>query len=88
MQDGQHLGNGAAHRRADDVSGVHSGVVENGHGVIGHLRECLGAEGFVASSRSAIVVGNDAIASREHVSLEIPEMLVGTESLDHQDSRC
>ena len=28
----------AAHRRADDVSGVHSGVVENGHGIIGHLR--------------------------------------------------
>ena len=87
-QHGDELGDGAAHRGADDVGALDADVVEHGDGVGCHLVEVVVADRLVAAPGAAVVEGDDAVAQREHEALDVPAVLVHAEALDHQQRRC
>ena len=74
----------STHRSSHHVSGLDAGVVENRDGIVGHLLERIRPEGFVTLAGAAIVMSDHAVAPGENEPLKIPEVLVGSESLDHQ----
>ena len=84
MAHGHHLTDRAAHRCADDVRRRHTGMIEHGDGIVGHLLDRVHAERLVAASCAAVVERDHAVAASQREALHVPAVLVGAEALDHQ----
>ena len=58
-----------------------------GDRVVGHLLERIVAERFVAAACATVVESDHPVLQREYVSLHVPQVLVGAETLNHQHRR-
>ena len=84
MEHGHHLTDRAAHRCADDMRRRHTGMIQHGDGIVGHLLDRVHAERLVAASCAAVVERNHPVVTRQREALHVPTVLVGTEALNHQ----
>jgi hypothetical protein len=73
MGDGHDLGDGTAHRVAEDVGPVDALGVEDGHGVGGHLFQGVGTGGLVGPAGAPVVEGDAAEPAAEHETLAGPD---------------
>jgi hypothetical protein len=76
----------AAHGEPHHVRGLDACVVEHRDRVLGHLLEVVGALRLVAAAGAPVVECDRAPAERERGALEVPGVLLRTESL-HEEHR-
>ena len=69
------------------MSIVDSGMIEHGNRIGSHLFNRVRAKRLVASTGTAVVVGDHAVARGKNEPLHIPHVLICTKTLNHQDRR-